>query len=111
MNPYTFTKKPATVEAWQWNFSTDQLEPPVWMNDALHKWPEVGGAAFWPSGKRGVNQSTPERVWWNRPHIEIQTLEGVMRAVPGDWIIRGVAHEIYPCKPAIFATTYEKAAA
>lgn len=39
--------------------------------------------------------------------IAIETLEGVMVASPGDWIIRGVQGEFYPCKPAIFAATYE----
>lgn len=39
----------------------------------------------------------------------IATLEGVMRANPGDWIIRGVEGEFYPCKPEIFAETYEPA--
>lgn len=38
---------------------------------------------------------------------EIVTLEGVMRADPGDWIIRGVKGELYPCKPDIFEATYE----
>lgn len=42
-------------------------------------------------------------------HAEIHTLEGVMRADRGDWIIRGVRGEIYPCKPEIFAETYEPA--
>jgi hypothetical protein len=37
----------------------------------------------------------------------IETLEGDMRVSPGDWIIRGVKGEIYPCKPDIFAATYE----
>lgn len=37
----------------------------------------------------------------------IKTLEGSMEAKEGDWIIRGVAGEIYPCKPDIFAATYE----
>lgn len=37
----------------------------------------------------------------------ISTLEGVMEAKPGDWIIRGVAGELYPCKPDIFVRTYE----
>lgn len=37
----------------------------------------------------------------------IRTLEGEMRADPGDWIIRGVKGELYPCKPDIFAATYE----
>jgi hypothetical protein len=39
--------------------------------------------------------------------LQIETLEGIMRADPGDWIIRGVAGEFYPCKPGIFEATYE----
>lgn len=39
----------------------------------------------------------------------IRTLEGEMEAMPGDWIIRGVKGEFYPCKPDIFAATYEPA--
>lgn len=38
---------------------------------------------------------------------EIVTLEGVMRCEVGDWIIRGIKGELYPCKPDIFAATYE----
>ena len=37
----------------------------------------------------------------------IATLEGVMHVANGDWVIRGVEGEFYPCKPAIFAATYE----
>jgi uncharacterized protein (UPF0303 family) len=39
----------------------------------------------------------------------ITTLEGTMRADPGDWIITGVKGEQYPCKPDIFEATYELA--
>lgn len=39
--------------------------------------------------------------------VGIQTLEGLMVAAKGDWIIRGVQGELYPCKPDIFAVTYE----
>ena len=39
--------------------------------------------------------------------VYIATLEGTMRAEPGDWIITGVKGEKYPCKPDIFAATYE----
>jgi hypothetical protein len=46
------------------------------------------------------NQANPEA-------IEIPTLEGTMRASLGDWIIRGVHGEFYPCKPDIFDLTYE----
>lgn len=39
--------------------------------------------------------------------LMIQTLEGNMKASPGDWIITGVHGEKYPCKPDIFEKTYE----
>jgi hypothetical protein len=42
-----------------------------------------------------------------RKAIVIETLEGTMIGEPGDWIIRGVNGEFYPCKPDIFAKTYE----
>jgi hypothetical protein len=43
-----------------------------------------------------------------RDGLKIFTLEGTMSARIGDWIIRGVKGEIYPCKPDIFEATYEK---
>lgn len=43
--------------------------------------------------------------------LVIHTLEGDMRADAGDWLIRGVKGELYPCKPDIFAATYEPASA
>jgi hypothetical protein len=39
--------------------------------------------------------------------VLIETLEGVMTAQPGDWVIEGVHGEFYPCKPDIFDATYE----
>jgi hypothetical protein len=40
--------------------------------------------------------------------VLIDTLEGAMGACVGDWIIRGVQGEFYPCKPDIFEKTYER---
>lgn len=40
--------------------------------------------------------------------LSIHTLEGVMTAVVGDFVIKGVEGEIYPCKPGIFEQTYKK---
>ena len=40
--------------------------------------------------------------------LDIKTLEGVMRADLGDWIIKGTRGEFYPCKPDVFATKYEE---
>lgn len=39
--------------------------------------------------------------------LYVNTLEGPLTCSPGDWIIKGVAGEFYPCKPDIFAATYE----
>ena len=55
--------------------------------------------------------------WMGRPYVFvaegdpliIETLEGDMSGSPGDWIIRGVKGEFYPCKPDIFEATYEPA--
>ncbi len=44
---------------------------------------------------------------FNLSAIEINTLEGTMVGEKDDWIIRGVQGELYPCKPDIFAATYE----
>ena len=43
----------------------------------------------------------------SRTAIQILTLEGAMMCSPGEWIIKGVAGEFYPCKPEIFDATYE----
>lgn len=71
----------------------------------------------WPDSIwEGVNQNKiilhldtvghPKRVVG---HVDIHTLEGVMRGDVGDYIIRGVKGEFYPCKPDIFEMTYETA--
>lgn len=44
----------------------------------------------------------------NNPYVPIETLEGTMRASVGDYIVKGVNGEFYPCKPDIFEKTYEK---
>ena len=84
-----YRKIPVTIEAFLWTGDADQIEDPEWIIEAIR------------SG----------RVWFNHPQLipcmYINTLEGVMRAEPGDYIIQGIAGEIYPCKPDIFAKTYE----
>lgn len=64
-------------------------------------------AAAWCGGKVNIadNASDPSvyAIW-----LSIPTLEGVMIARLGEWLIRGVAGEFYPCKPAIFDATYEE---
>lgn len=41
------------------------------------------------------------------PHAHVHTIEGVLKASVDDWIITGVKGERYPCKPDVFAATYE----
>jgi hypothetical protein len=59
---------------------------------------------------RGSN--TPARMEGNTDGVQqltISTLEGAMWVSPGDWIIKGVSGEFYPCKPDIFEKSYEPA--
>lgn len=79
-----FRKKPVVIEAMQF---TDE------MKDRVFHW--VGGC---PSA--GVDDQ-------GKPTMKIQTPEGWITASLGDWIIKGVAGEFYPCKPDIFEQTYE----
>jgi hypothetical protein len=72
-----YRKKPVVIEAEQW-FEDKQID------GVVHGLIDLGTAAFY-----------------------IETLEGRMVVSPGDWIITGVVGEKYPCKPHIFAATYE----
>ena len=40
--------------------------------------------------------------------LDVETLEGTVQARINDWIIKGIAGEFYPCKPDIFAATYDR---
>jgi hypothetical protein len=85
-----FRKKPVVIEAFEWKPNAPMTaDVPLWYDEACmarNAYPESDGT------------------------LSIKTLEGTMVAQPGDWIIRGVKGEIYPCKPDIFAATYECAA-
>ncbi len=84
-----YRKKPVVVEA-------RQFRQPV----------DIGELARWCGGEWRFEYSPTEHA----PQIIlIPTLEGTMTAHPGDWIIKGVKGEFYPCKPDIFEATYEPA--
>ena len=74
-----FRKKPVVIEAVQWNG----------FKEGPHD--------------LGIVPKSPEGLGW------IETLEDGYVVTPGDWIITGVKGERYPCKPDIFAATYEAA--
>lgn len=63
--------------------------------EAEQWWPDMGSCL-------GVDHQEPDDVFG-----VIRTLEGVMTVSAGDYVITGVAGEVYPCKPEIFEATYE----
>ena len=97
-----YRKKPVTIIAvlfdgtqecgneiikWAESRIKDKQTPGVmWMSDIIH-------------------DATGIKYYWK---IYIRTLEGVMSASPGDYIIEGINGEFYPCKPFIFKATYDK---
>ena len=83
MNPSKFRKMPVTIEA-------VQFLPSV-----------ADEVAEWCNGR--VNEAAPNAL----PTMIIPTLEGDMRAQSGDWIIKGIKGEFYPCAEEIFYATYE----
>jgi hypothetical protein len=84
-----YRKKPVVIEAVRYQPPTNCRE--VW---AFMGW------SYSDSERCGCDATTP---------VYIKTLEGVMAANPGDWIIRGVKGEFYPCKPDVFEASYELA--
>ncbi len=86
-----FRKKPVVVEAVRYTGSPLSF-------DLIYEW--MGGDDGPNLGHEGPTEDPRE--------FGIKTLEGKMTARPGDWIIKGVAGEFYPCKPDIFEKTYER---
>ena len=85
INMAKYRKKPVVIDAWQLAKGNVDTAIPEWLDlDVVHIF--NGGLLF----------------------AEIVTLEGVMQASEGDYIIKGVKGEFYPCKPDIFLATYEE---
>lgn len=83
-----YRKKPVVVDAWLFDGSYESYAAV----------PSGGMVRWLSSGPR------------HPPCVEIQTLEGTMTAWAGEYIIRGIKGEFYPCEPDIFEATYERAA-
>ena len=81
-----YRKKPVVIEAWKWNETKEMFD-------------EIGCKSMSSSGHaERPNEMTS---------LRIETLEGTMSVNKGDYIIKGVKGEFYPCKPDIFKATYE----
>lgn len=84
-----FRKKPVVIDAWQFDESASLL------NRLVDMGMETASYSSHPFKSGYVCE------------LEILTLEGEMKVSLGDWIIKGVEGEFYPCKPSIFEKTYE----
>lgn len=87
---FCYKKKPIEIEAFKFYgpFLADDV--PKWFTQAVHEQRII---------LRGDRKTD---------HVEIPTLEGTMIARKGDWIIKGIKGELYPCKSDIFEATYER---
>lgn len=100
--PHSFRKKPVVIEAVQYTCTADNLrEITDWARNCNSQ------AVRIDTETRNCSAEHPEG--FEYPVLKIETLEGVMQANVGDWIIKGVNGEFYPCKPDIFAKTYDAA--
>lgn len=80
-----YIKKPVEIEAVLWDGNkVSEITP--WISEALKN----------------------DTIISHNDKIVIRTLEGQLFASPGDYIIKGIKGELYPCKPDIFNETYEK---
>jgi len=84
-----YRKKPVVIDAWQWPYEDVPDEAKITMMDSDEDWicKECGHRAH--------------------EHGKCPTLEGYHVVCPGDYVIKGIRGEFYPCKPDIFEKTYE----
>lgn len=84
-----FRKKPVVIEAWEWDQSEASLEYLIDIQKVPFDRVKISG--------KGIVK-----------FLSIKTLEGRHVVSNGDWIIKGIKGEFYPCKPDIFEATYEQ---
>lgn len=99
-----FRKKTTDVDAWQWQpGQLDAQDAPLWLNDAMLRYPERNSAAFWPDGN--PNSMTDE--WRTAPHIEVMA-HSILRARPGDYLVRFEDGTIEAMPALAFEELYER---
>ena len=108
-----FRKKPVVIEATQWHKNGDHPQDNCLTITSLPHGDSFEGEGSVVRYFRhpGVPGDKPCEQCGKPHHVHgwIDTLEQGHRVCPGDWIITGVKGERYPCKPEIFAATYEPA--
>lgn len=81
-----YRKKPIIIDAWEWDETKETFN-------------KIGCVSMGSSG----HIERPDEM----TNLRILTLEGTMRVDKGDFIIKGIKGEYYPCKPDIFKLTYD----
>lgn len=90
-----YKKKPVIIQAVEWTGGEESAAEIIqWMED------NGRDAAYFPWGSTDYDL--------DNEYLGIFTLEGMMYASVGDYIIRGIEGEFYPCKPGIFHDSYEQ---
>jgi len=95
-----YRKRPVVIEAMQWDGTRDEAFRIIaWVRN-------LGGECRYQGPDAYIMRA-------ERPELIVETLEDGFQgqtthtASPGDWIIRGIRGEFYPCKPDVFAATYD----
>lgn len=99
---HVYRKKPIQIEAFQMTQERmdNNADWPSWLHEAWNRdWGNLGAVA--PQAKDSRSDKTLR--------LEVFTSSGIATVCADDWIIKGVAGELYPCSPDIFAATYEPA--
>ena len=95
-----YRKKPVVIDAVRWT-GTNAEEVIAFIADGHENFDHLPRDSNDPHIHQGIGHCPSEGT------LDIPTLEGTMTARAGDWIIKGVKGEFYPCKPDIFAATYD----
>lgn len=108
MSAKKFMKKPVEIEAWQFKHYSDGYDIWKWSEGAVYLIPDC--AEHFMRKEREKDRATGhihQESFMAPAYLVVKTLEGVLRADQGDWIVRGVQGEYYPVKPDIFEETYD----
>jgi hypothetical protein len=99
-----YRKKPVVVHAMQWDGTSISASEIIDDLIKLSKnWPELDESLHGKSKGIGYFNLPGEKF-----SFEVMTLEGKMQITPNDYVIVGLAGEVYPCKPDIFEKTYKE---
>lgn len=98
--PGRYTKKPVTIEAMQWDGTTEGAT-------RIIEWVLANGGTAHYHEPEVMTDETGTETGVRPEHIAVDTMEGTMRAGVRWWVIRGIKGEFYPCDAAVFQDSYD----